>query len=144
MKISLRIISSSYRTSDTVLEIFGRTIDGTSVTVLCGGFYPYFDVIEPNEQEIEGIKKNQEFKRMENLELWVKGETRKAIRIYVKHPYKVPELRSLFASYRVAYYYDLSISVTFIWWKCILYVKAKYSYIRCEIISCSYAFNIGF
>ena len=69
MKISLRIISSSYRTSDTVLEIFGRTIDGTSVTVLCGGFDPYFDVIEPNEQEIEGIKKNQEFKRMENLEL---------------------------------------------------------------------------
>ena len=36
-------------------------------------------VIEPNEQEIEGIKKNQEFKRMENLELWVKGETRKAM-----------------------------------------------------------------
>ncbi|EQB68606.1 MAG: hypothetical protein AMDU5_GPLC00010G0146 [Thermoplasmatales archaeon Gpl] len=98
MKISLRIISSSYRTSDTVLEIFGRTIDGTSVTVLCGGFDPYFDVIEPNEQEIEGIKKNQEFKRMENLELWVKGETRKAIRIYVNHPYKVPELRSLFVS----------------------------------------------
>ncbi len=98
MKIRLRIISSSYRTSDTVVEIFGRTPDGASATVLCPGFDPYFDVIDPREQEVEGIKKNPEFKRMEELELWVKGETRRAIRIYVNHPYKVPELRSLFVS----------------------------------------------
>ncbi|MHB1439510.1 MAG: DNA-directed DNA polymerase [Cuniculiplasma sp.] len=98
MIIKLRIISSSYRTSDTTVEIFGRTPDGSSVTVLCGGFDPYFDVIEPREQEIEGIKKNPEFKRLEHIELWVKGEMKRAIRIYVKHPYKVPELRSLFVS----------------------------------------------
>ena len=98
MKVSIRIISTSYRTYDTELEIFGRTADGRSVTALTGNFDPYFDVIEPKQEEIEGIKKNPEFERIEDKKLWVNGEIRDAKRIYIKHPYKVPEIRSLFVS----------------------------------------------
>lgn len=98
MILKIRIISTSYRTYDTELEIFGRTPEGYSVTALCGNFDPYFDVIEPTESEIDGITKNQEFKRMEDKSLWVNGEMRRAKRIYIKHPYKVPEMRALFIS----------------------------------------------
>jgi DNA polymerase I len=98
MHLKIRIISASYRTSDTVMEIFGRTMEGSSVTVLCGGFDPYFDVIEPKSNEIEGIRGNLEFKKMENERLWVNGEEKDAVRIYIHHPYKVPEVRSLFIS----------------------------------------------
>lgn len=98
MILKIRIVSTSYRTYDTELEIFGRTPEGHSVTALCGHFDPYFDVIEPTESEIEGITKNLEFKRMEDKMLWVNGEMREAKRIYITHPYKVPELRSLFIS----------------------------------------------
>lgn len=98
MILKIRIVSTSYRTYDTELEIFGRTPEGYSVTALCGNFDPYFDVIEPTDSEIDGIKKNQEFKRMEDKLLWVNGEMRKAKRIYIIHPYKVPEMRTLFIS----------------------------------------------
>ncbi len=98
MKLKIRIVSTSYRTYDTELEIFGRTALGQSVTALCGNFDPYIDVIEPTQSEVEGIAKNPEFKRMEDKTLWVKGDMRKAKRIYLVHPYKVPEVRNLFVS----------------------------------------------
>ena len=98
MQVRMRIITASYRTEDTRVELFGRCDDGRSATVLCGGFDPYIDVIEPSEAEISGIKKNSEFKRIQELMLWYDGKERKSSRIYLKHPFKVPEIRQLFVS----------------------------------------------
>ncbi len=98
MQIKMRIIAASYRLDDIRIELFGRLDDGRSVTVLCGGFDPYFDVIEPSEAEIRGIKNNQEFKRVEDKKLWYDGQERSVKRIYITHPYKVPEIRKLFVS----------------------------------------------
>ncbi|MCL4356922.1 MAG: DUF1744 domain-containing protein [Candidatus Thermoplasmatota archaeon] len=98
MQVRMRIITASYRTEDTRVELFGRCDDGRSATVLCGGFDPYIDVIEPSEAEIAGIKKNSEFKRIQEIMLWYDGKERKSSRIYLKHPFKVPEIRELFVS----------------------------------------------
>ncbi|MGP6239230.1 DNA-directed DNA polymerase [Cuniculiplasma sp. SKW4] len=98
MRIKMRIIAASYRLDDIRVELFGRMEDGRSVTVLCGGFDPYFDVIEPTDAEIRGIKNNPEFKRMESKKLWYDGQDRNIERIYITHPYKVPEIRKLFVS----------------------------------------------
>ena len=94
----MRIISASYRTDDTKVELFGRCDDGRSATVICGGFDPYIDVIEPSDAELAGIKKNTEFKRIEDKTLWYDGKERRSSRIYIKHPFKVPEIRTLFLS----------------------------------------------
>ncbi len=98
MQIRMRIIAASYRLDDIRIELFGRLEDGRSATVLCGGFDPYFDVIEPSESEIRGIRANPEFKRMEDRKLWYDGSVRDVKRIYIIHPYKVPEIRKLFVS----------------------------------------------
>ncbi len=98
MQIRMRIIAASYRLDDIRIELFGRLEDGRSATVLCGGFDPYFDVIEPSETEIRGIRANPEFKRMEDKKLWYDGSIRDVKRIYISHPYKVPEVRKLFVS----------------------------------------------
>ncbi len=98
MQVRMRIISASYRTDDTRVELFGRCDDGRSATVLCGGFDPYIDVVEPTDAEISGIKKNLEFRRIEDKMLWYDGKERRSSRIYLKHPFKVPEIRQLFVS----------------------------------------------
>ncbi len=98
MQIKMRIIAASYRLDDIRVELFGRMEDGRSVTVLCGGFDPYFDVIDPTDAEIRGIQNNPEFKRIENKKLWYDGQDRDVKRIYIMHPYKVPEIRKLFVS----------------------------------------------
>ncbi|EQD63218.1 DNA polymerase family B, partial [mine drainage metagenome] len=100
MQVRMRLVSASYsfREEPLAVELFGRTEDGRSVTAIYYGFSPYFDVIDPQQREIDGIKKNPEFVRMEEKSLLVMGEMRPAIRIYIKHPWKVPELRGLFIS----------------------------------------------
>ena len=100
MNIRMRLVSASYsfREDPLIVELFGRTEDGRSVTALYFGFLPYFDVITPQQRELDGISKNPEFIRMERKSLWVNGEMKDACRIYIKHPWKVPEIRGLFVS----------------------------------------------
>ena len=100
MNIKMRLVSASYsfREDPLIVELFGRTEDGKSVTALYFGFLPYFDVITPKQRELDGIIKNPEFVKMEKKSLWVNGETKDAQRIYIKHPWKVPEIRGLFVS----------------------------------------------
>ena len=100
MNIKMRLVSASYsfREDPLIVELFGRTEDGKSVTALYFGFLPYFDVISPQQRELDGISKNPEFVKMERKSLWVNGEMKEAQRIYIKHPWKVPEIRGLFVS----------------------------------------------
>ncbi|MGP6294374.1 DNA-directed DNA polymerase [Caldiplasma sukawensis] len=98
MRGRIRIISASYRRSDIKIEIFGRSDAGESVTLLTGGFLPYFDVVEPREEELNGIRKNPEYVRDEEKNLLVEGVEKKVYRIFIKHPYEVPNLRKLFIS----------------------------------------------
>ncbi|MHB1493342.1 MAG: DNA-directed DNA polymerase [Thermoplasmataceae archaeon] len=100
MNVKMRLVSASYsfREEPLTVELFGRTEDGRSVTALYYGFLPYFDVITPQQSELDGIRKNPEFVKMEKKSLLVNGEMRDAYRIYIKHPWKVPEIRDLFVS----------------------------------------------
>ena len=45
MQIQMRIITASYRREDVVVELYGKTRDGESVTALYYGFKRYFDVV---------------------------------------------------------------------------------------------------
>ncbi|AKA48228.1 DNA polymerase II [uncultured archaeon] len=93
MQIQMRIITASYRREDVVVELYGKTRDGESVTALYYGFKPYFDVVEPDELYINSIKQHPEFIRMEEKILWDEGSDKRVVRIYIKYPWKVPEFR---------------------------------------------------
>lgn len=91
----MRILTAAYRRRDIAVELFGRTEEGMSVTALYFGFVPYFDVVEPDDSCMNMYRKNEEFLKEEDKELWVDGKTRRVKRIYIKSPWKVPELREL-------------------------------------------------
>ncbi len=95
MKIKMRIVAASYRQSDVTVELYGRTEDNKSITALYYGFKPYFDYVEPDEDCIKNIKSNPEFIRMEDKNLFLDGKNVDVKRIYIKSPWKVPELRKL-------------------------------------------------
>ena len=95
MKIKMRIVAASYRQSDVTVELFGRTEENQSITALYYGFKPYFDYVEPDKECIKNIKSNPEFIRMEDKNLFLDGKNVDVKRIYIKSPWKVPELRKL-------------------------------------------------
>jgi DNA polymerase I len=95
MNIKMRIIAASYRQSDVTVELYGRTADNKSITALYYGFKPYFDYVEPDEECLKTIEENPEYIRMEDKTLFLEGTNVKVKRIYIKSPWKVPELRKL-------------------------------------------------
>ncbi|WP_297218179.1 DNA-directed DNA polymerase [Thermoplasma sp.] len=93
MEVEIRIVSASYRQSDVAVELFGRTQSGESVTALYFGFRPYFDVVEPDEDYLKKIQNDEEFLKMEDKKLWIRGRYENVKRIYIRSPWKVPEYR---------------------------------------------------
>ncbi|MGE9810663.1 3'-5' exonuclease, partial [Ferroplasma acidiphilum] len=95
MNVKMRIVAASYRQSDVTVELYGRTEDNKSITALYYGFKPYFDYVEPDEKCITEIKNNPEFIKMEDKKLFLEGKDVNVKRIYIKSPWKVPELRKI-------------------------------------------------
>ncbi len=95
MKIIMRLITASYRQNDVTVELFGRCSDGKSVTALYFGFGPYFDYVEPDDKCMKKIMETPEFLKMEDKLLFLDGENKNVKRIYIKSPWKVPEIRKI-------------------------------------------------
>ncbi len=93
----VRLLSASYKQEEEsiVLELFGKTRDGRSATVLDrSGFRPYFHVIDASTEVKEGLRKDPEVLGVEELRLLHKGRERNATKVSIMYPYKVPEYRN--------------------------------------------------
>ena len=91
----IRIIGASYSKGEGGLEIhiYGRTEDGRSVGVSRVGFEPYFYVIDPPEDVLQMMAGDERIVRLEDRELFYKGETRSVKRVVVTYPWLVPDIR---------------------------------------------------
>ncbi len=92
----VRLFAASYKQDgdEMVIELFGKTREGESITVLSRGFRPYFFIIEPNA-DIEGhYKRDSEVLSVEKDELLLKGQTKKVLKVTIKYPYKMTEYRN--------------------------------------------------
>ncbi len=96
----VRAISASYtvENDEVVIEIFGRTSNGESITVRNKDFLPYFFIAEPDEQAVEEIKRHEEYIGSEWVNLWVPTAEelveRKCLKVTIRHPWKVPDFRN--------------------------------------------------
>ena len=101
MKLRIRILVASYRRSDVAMELYGRTEDGKSVTALYFGFKPYFDLVEPGPSCLKLYRDDEQYVSEEKRTLWVDGKDKETVRIYVKSPWMVPQLREKCAGTQV-------------------------------------------
>lgn len=94
----MRILSGSYDRSDeknVVVELFGKSDDGRSITVRYRNFRPYFYVVEPPQDLIKLWENDPEIITMEDVNLWVSGNVRKCKKITLHAPWKVPNYRKV-------------------------------------------------
>jgi DNA polymerase I len=97
-EIRLFLVGGSYQAegSEVLVELYGRTPEGRSVTARVPGFHPWFDLLEPQEGELERLRQDPEYVFDRPLSLWIAGRERPAHRIELRHPWVVPEFRRRF------------------------------------------------
>ncbi len=100
VKRKVRILSGSYSSQrdGVVIELFGRTEQGESVTLLYDDFRPYFYLVNPSNEIVKELERDDEIIRLENRELWVDGDMEPCKKVILKYPFKVPGYKNKYKS----------------------------------------------
>ncbi|MEF8874744.1 MAG: DNA polymerase domain-containing protein [Candidatus Thermoplasmatota archaeon] len=95
-----RVLSGSYRSKEdeegVEIELYGRTVNGKPITLLYEGFDPYFQLVEPPEDVVKELEKDDEIKDIVDIELWVDGSFKDCKKVVCTYPWKVPGYRKKF------------------------------------------------
>jgi DNA polymerase I len=101
----VRIISasSSQDGEEPVVELFGKTRDRQSITILAYGFRPYLFAVDPRPDLDEQMKDDPEVISAEHDSLLYKSEMHDVLKVTIKSPWKLSEYKSRFQKkgYRV-------------------------------------------
>jgi DNA polymerase I len=92
----VRLITATYKRpseNELVIEMFGKTREGLSITIRYSGFMPYFHVFGATEELVEGLKKDKDVVRVEWVDLLHKGQVKRSAQVTVRFPGLVPEFR---------------------------------------------------
>ncbi|MDE1836061.1 MAG: DNA polymerase II [Euryarchaeota archaeon] len=100
-RYELFLLGGSYRHhpdgDSVVVELFGRTKDGRSVTARCYDHRPWFMLVEPDPAVREALSHDPEVLKLEDLKVFYRGAERDTLRVTIKFPWKVPDYRRRFA-----------------------------------------------
>ena len=94
--LDLRILTASYVQdgNEPAVELFGRSRDGRSVTVLAYGLRPYIFIVEPDPGLAESLRKDKDVLSVEEDHLYIDGTVRKVIRITITYPWLISDFKS--------------------------------------------------
>ncbi|MDR3206689.1 MAG: DNA polymerase II [Candidatus Methanoplasma sp.] len=93
----VRIITASYGNTEdgtVFVELFGKTRDKRSITILRYGYDPYFFIVDPVPEIEKVFKADKEVVRTESDALFFKGKDHNVLRVTIRSPWKVPEYRN--------------------------------------------------
>ncbi|MCL2032394.1 MAG: DNA polymerase II [Methanomassiliicoccaceae archaeon] len=95
--MDVRLITASYSSDangDVFVELFGKTREKKSVTILYYGFDPYFFIVDPKDDAETVLTRDPEVLKTERDRLFYKGSFHEVLKATVKYPWKVPEYRN--------------------------------------------------
>jgi len=95
----VRLLSASYDRETHNIELYGRTDDDHSITILHSGFHPYLILVDPSKEVLSMIQSDPEYLREEELSLLVGNSQKRCVRVWVQHSWQVPRLRELLEKY---------------------------------------------
>lgn len=92
----VRILSASYGSddNDVYLELFGKTRDRKSITILCYGYRPYYYVADPDIQVEAALSKTGGVISTEHGRQYYKGRDRDVLKVTLRNPWEVPSHRN--------------------------------------------------
>ena len=93
--VELFFLDGSYQASGdgVVLELFGRTREGSSAVARYYGFRPYFLLVEPTPEERTRLGADPEVVGLADTTVFFGGRDRTAARVTLHHPWLVPDYR---------------------------------------------------
>ncbi|MCL1978718.1 MAG: DNA polymerase II, partial [Methanomassiliicoccaceae archaeon] len=95
--IDVRLITASYSNDESgnvFVELFGKTRDKRSVTILSYGFDPYFFIVDPAAETEKVLERDPEVIRTEKDRLFYRGSDHAVLKVTIKYPWKVPDYRN--------------------------------------------------
>ena len=94
----VRLISASYVMEDDlpVIELYGKTRDKESITILVRGFKPYLFAVCPTEALEKQLAEDQEIVSAERDTLLYRANPTEVLKVTIKSPWKVSEYRNRF------------------------------------------------
>jgi len=95
--VDVRLLTASYSSdeNDTVfVELFGKTRDKRSVTILRYNFDPYFFIVDPTDEVEKTLKRDPEVLDVERDRLLYKSVEHYVFKVTIKFPWKTPEYRN--------------------------------------------------
>jgi DNA polymerase I len=93
--VELFLLEGSYQAVEdgVVIELFGRTKDGSSLVARYYGFRPYFEITEPTEEVRARLRADKEIIEFHDITTWVDGRERPALHVTLHRPWLVPQYR---------------------------------------------------
>ena len=92
----VRLISASYgndAAGNVFIELFGKTRDKKSITILRYGFEPYYFIVDPGSDTEKIAKSDPDVVRIEKDRLFYRGADHDVLKVTVKFPWKIPGYR---------------------------------------------------
>ena len=92
----VRLLSASYcQDGDEIaIELFGKTRDKKSVTILRYGFHPYFFVVDPKPNLAPMMKRDKDVIEVSDDKLFYKSEMHDVLKVTIKNPWQLSEYRN--------------------------------------------------
>lgn len=81
-----------------LIELFGRTREGQSITVLHKGFFPYFLLVDPPQATLDALAKDREVRSLEPRMLFREGKPVTAYKVTITRPGDTPAYRDRYGA----------------------------------------------
>ena len=109
--------SSSQDGEEPVIELFGKTRDRRSITILAYGYRPYLFAVDPRPELEDMLREDAEVISAEHDSLLYKSEMHDVLKVTIKSPWKLSEYKNRFQrkgykvlsadiSYQHRFFYD--------------------------------------
>ena len=98
-----------------LIELFGRTRDNRSITVLYKGFFPYFLLIDPPQNALDALAKDPDVRSIDPRTLYKEGKPVTAYKVTITRPGDTPTYRDRFSAqaadivFRSRFLYDMGL-----------------------------------
>lgn len=99
-----RLLYATYTNRDEngekfpLIEMFGRTREGQSITVLYKGFFPYFMLIDPPQATLDALAKDPEVRSLDPRTLFREGKPVTAYKVTITRPGDTPAYRDRYSA----------------------------------------------
>ncbi|MCG7840698.1 MAG: DNA polymerase II [Methanomassiliicoccales archaeon] len=94
----VRLLTASYSKAENdniIIELYGKTRDGRSITMRKSGFRPYFHVAAPPEEVAPHVQGKDDFLAIDPVDLFLinRGRVERCSKVVIKFPWVVPQYR---------------------------------------------------